>query len=402
MIYQRNHRRDTGAAMIDKLDPEITRILRDALRLEAGPARLALLEEAVRIADSTNDVAAGFFVRNNWLMWAALASGQPEKMLVNFSWCRSQCDRDPEQFPENELLFKYRHWVTTVLRNFPQFSRQQIQDAFDDLTIRFQRCGRSLRGVYKERCETAVQLGDFDVAEAAFQEWQRLPLDDEWDDAASECNDEAEYIHNGRRDVAGALQHLEPIFQRRLKFRQGSRVPLKTFASFLRPLCQMGRWDDAMKCHLHGYPLIARLMHYIGEVGSHIEFLALTGNLTQAVKMFERHWPDSHASHEVRFVFDFRLGSRFLLERLRDAGHRAFKLRAPKDFPLYQESGEYDLDAVIGWFTGEIERVAAAFNARAGNTAFSAAHIAPTGELAALAKPHPLPTPQKSTQKWSK
>jgi hypothetical protein len=235
-----------------------------------------------------------------------------------------------------------------------------------------------------------------------WKEWQRLPYDPEWDDAASECNDESEYLLFGRGDREAALTHVEPILQRRLKFRQGSRVPLKTFATFLRPLCQAGRWDEAMRCHLQGYPLIAKLMHYIGEIGNHIEFLALTGNLTQAVKLFERHWPDSHASHEVRFVFDFRLGCRFLLERLRDAGHRTMKLRAPKEFPLFNPEGEYDLDAVLGWFVTETDRVAAAFDARADNRAFSEANVGPIGTLAALARPFPIPVPAKGGPKLNK
>ena len=57
-----------------------------------GEAKLALLEEAQRLADSSGDVEAGLEIRNE-IIDAATWCGYYERSLVAFNWMLAQCDR---------------------------------------------------------------------------------------------------------------------------------------------------------------------------------------------------------------------------------------------------------------------------------------------------------------------
>ena len=88
---------------------QVEELLDQAGELPDGPSKLALLEEAVRLADVHQDVALGDEVRSD-LIRVAKFSGYPEKALVAFSWRLAQADRDPDNFPEKDLLWEYK-WI---------------------------------------------------------------------------------------------------------------------------------------------------------------------------------------------------------------------------------------------------------------------------------------------------
>src|SRR5437870_10345778 len=103
---------------------QIDEVLGKAQDLGNGPTQYALTDEAVRIADAHGDVDAGFQARQEYIK-ATMFSGQPDKMLVAFSWCLSQVDRNPERFDRYRLLWQYK-WVVNSLPDFPQISLAQI------------------------------------------------------------------------------------------------------------------------------------------------------------------------------------------------------------------------------------------------------------------------------------
>src|SRR5579884_3112427 len=116
---------------------QVEELMDQAAVLPDGPSKLALLEEAVRLADVHQDTALADEARDD-LIRTATFSGYPEKSLVAFSWRLAQSDRDPEVFPEQALLWQYK-WIANSLKYFPQITRTQIEDAFDDLARRCQR-----------------------------------------------------------------------------------------------------------------------------------------------------------------------------------------------------------------------------------------------------------------------
>ena len=119
---------------INDLPRDIGEILRRAATLDEGPPKVDLLEEAVRLADHVQDLGAGFEARLR-LMEAALVCGIADVLLVAYSWCLAQAEREPERFGLYQVLWRYR-WAIVYLPTFPNIPRAKIEDAIADMTRR--------------------------------------------------------------------------------------------------------------------------------------------------------------------------------------------------------------------------------------------------------------------------
>src|SRR5262245_42845756 len=137
---------------------EIAELLYQAEEMGRGPAQVALVEQAVQIADVHNDREAAFAARDE-LIEAATFSGRIDLALVAFSWCLAQCDRSPEDFDQDQMLWKYK-WVIENLADFPQISKRQIDDMFADMERRFVAAGSTRHAVHQIRRDVAVNMGD--------------------------------------------------------------------------------------------------------------------------------------------------------------------------------------------------------------------------------------------------
>src|SRR5690349_10358828 len=99
-------------------------LIAEADGLPPGPAQLAVLEQAVRLADTLNDVDLGFEARSD-LMDAALGVGRGDLLSVAFAWCLAKYDEHPERFPDFDVCFAFR-WAISELAPHPQFGRPQL------------------------------------------------------------------------------------------------------------------------------------------------------------------------------------------------------------------------------------------------------------------------------------
>jgi hypothetical protein len=126
-----------------------------------------------------------------------------------------------------------------------------------------------------------------------------------------------------------------------------------------------------MAHHHRGYRLVAGNRKFVGEVGKHVTFLALTANLGRAVKLFERHLAWALETRDLLTRFDFYLALRFLLERVAEAGQGSLKLRLPAAFPAHQEGGRYDVAVLAAWFEAALGELAGRFDGRNDNDGFA-------------------------------
>jgi hypothetical protein len=368
---------------------QILELLEQAGSLPSGPTQVALLEQAVSLADTHFDAEAGFDVRQR-LIDAAQGAGQPDVMLVAFSWCLAQADRDPESFDAEQLLWKHR-WVVFSLPVFPQVSRAQIESTMADMGERYRRAGSSLRGYHLLRRNVAMRLGDPVLGDEAHEAWLKSPRDWLSDGAANEQDFLVEY-HVFRGHYEQALIEAEPLLTGRFR-----RVyePTSTYPELLLPLLRVGRVETALNYHLKGFPLIARKppQHLLTEYADHLTFLALTDNWAPAVRIVEKVLPEALVTVSVALRFDFYLATLLLLERLGEQGKEELSLRLPAEFQLHQDRGPCGTADLSGWFRRETTDLAGRFDARNGNDYFSG-RVAELPELKKLAVSCPLPSRQ--------
>ena len=91
-------------------------------------------------------------------------SGDYDKLLMAFSWCLAQADRQPEEHSVWELLWKYK-WVIEHLVHFPRISRAQIHSALADFQKRSLQAGFNERPALFLRWVLEIQMGDLPGAE---------------------------------------------------------------------------------------------------------------------------------------------------------------------------------------------------------------------------------------------
>lgn len=335
--------------------------LREAEAMQHGAVQFGLLEEIVRLSDLQNDLDAGFRARQA-LVRSGYFSGQPSASLVAFSWCLAQSDKEPERFPEGELLGPYK-WVVAKLAGFPEVSLDQIQGVHDDLRHRFERAGYGENASLKLRLSLAIAIGDRAYAENAFARWKESSREGISDCAACDRQEEVYFaLFMGR--YRKAIKLAEPILNGLLRC---TSVPHQTFADVLVPLVQLNRLEEAVKYHKTGYRMISQNEVFLFSMARHVTFLGLTDNANRGIKVMEKHLSWALKADEPDNRFEFYLACLFLMERVLKTGIRKFKARLPRSFPRYERAGEYDAEHVQSWFAKETHDLALRFDERNGS-----------------------------------
>jgi len=354
-------------------------------RMDDGDTKVALLEEAVRLADICGDFTLASTARE-LLIHAATFGGAPEKALVAYSWQLAQYDRRPQDMDEWNILWQYK-WILDSIANFPQIGKAQILEMLDDMAARYRRAGYSLRPNYLMR----HRLYKFwDEAEGAryFHKGRATPRDTMSDCLACELNDVVSFaIREG--DDARAVDSALPIIQGRMRC---ASIPRNTFAHLLLPLVRLGRLDEAVDLHLQGYRLVASAPKgALSNAAEHLEFLVVTENFDRAVSIFEKHLADASTIADAATQFDYYLASWFLLDQLpeRGRGRTTLKLRLPRALPAYVEEGVYSTAGLAAWFLEQCEALAARFDAR-NESDYYTRSIRDTAALKELTTPRPV------------
>jgi hypothetical protein len=351
--------------MSDELEKRIQELVNQASRLDNSVLKVNLLEEAVALADSHQRVDLGFSLRKQ-LIHAAYFSDVPQKALPAFSWRLAQCDRDPETFPERDLLWEYK-WIVVSTTGLPQIPKEQVSELVADATCRYQRAGFGLRALLRVRCYLAMYGGERDTVAELFPQWIRSPHDGMSEDGDCERNFMVEaLVYLGHHDKV--LEVARPLRQGTLRL---SGIRPFTMAHVLLALMHLGQWEEAMETQRKAYPLINDNPYYIEGVSNILQFLAVTDNLARGVKVFEKHLTWALQSTDLRARFLYYLVSRFLFERAVAAGQTTLSLQLPRAFPAYREDRRYDAAGLAEWLGGACRELAVRFDARNGNPAYA-------------------------------
>ncbi|HZZ81367.1 MAG TPA: hypothetical protein VFE62_22885 [Gemmataceae bacterium] len=339
----------------------IDRLLEKSNELKNGPERIGVLEEAVRLADEQEDLDAGFRARLE-LIDSAAFGGRPDILLSAFAWCLAQHDSDPDRFPCNDLLWKYK-WVVGHVTEFPDIPRAQIEAMLDDMARRFTEAGSTLHAVFQARRETLAAFGEIDAANRATADIATSKRDWLSDCRACVYDGSAGFYAEQQMD-AKALAEAAPILAGRAKC---THVPHRTYGQLLLPLLRLGRADEAREYHEVGVHMIGDDPEFLSAAGLHLEYLAMTGELDEAIDLMQMHLPNAVATPSVFNRMRFYWSAWLLFVTLFEQAERTVRLRLPADFPLADARGSYEVAALMEWFGKEVRSLATQFDARNGN-----------------------------------
>jgi hypothetical protein len=329
--------------------------------------KIELLERAVTLADSHNDVQLGYDARNELLDECAFG-GYPEKALVAFAWLLAHYDeRGVELGIDNyDILWRYK-WILGYLWGFPRISHEQITRTFADFESRLLAAGYGLRTLYYYQLKYAVHRGDEAVANALYEQWQKTKRDAMSDCTACEANFHAEYFTTFGK-YKRALQVAKPVLDGRMSC---AEVPHFTFASVLESLLYLQRYDEAIDFYQRGYKLVKNNQDFLAATAEHMAFLAYSHNLGTALSLFERHLPWALVTADMERRFEFYVSSLPLLERLKERGDTVVKVRVPKEFLLQGSQEGLVLADLETFIKTELADLAKQFDLRNKTDAFA-------------------------------
>jgi hypothetical protein len=156
------------------MDPvrRVNDILDEAANHAIGPAQVAKIEEAVRLADSIHDDALRFGARIE-LVTSATFAGMPERSLVAFAWLLAKADAEPERFDVEQLLFPYR-WIVEDIPYLLSVSTERVDALIDDMAVRYDRHWWWEHPVWEARMRWGMVRGaPKQEVEAHYRRWRR-------------------------------------------------------------------------------------------------------------------------------------------------------------------------------------------------------------------------------------
>jgi hypothetical protein len=347
------------------LTEKVRQLVAQARGLGNTPEAVAVLEEAVRLADSHEDAPLGYRARQE-LIRTATFSGSHDKMLVAFSWCLAEADRHPDRYSDRELLWKYK-WVIEKLVLFPAIPRAKIMAALDDLERRCRKAAFSDRTVFGLHCSIEMQLGDPVAAKAWLMKWQTAPRDGISDCEACEINRMAE-LHAILEDHETAIRTVRPILEGRLRC---TEIPHITYAVLLRSLWLVQGPEEAALIHAKGYRLVQGNRDFVREQGWHIQHLLRADQLDEAMALVRRHLIWALETQSLDYQLYFLLAARAGVRRLIGRGDESVQLRVPEKLCPVAGGPIVRLEPFAEWLEGRITKLAADFDRRNGNDWFA-------------------------------
>lgn len=357
-------------------ESEVRGLIAEAQGLHHGASRMAVAEEAVRIADVHGDLQLGYETRMAALE-AAVFGGFPEKALVAFGWLTGTCDREPERFPESrslrgvlllevDLLWAYK-WVVQNTPGFPQISRAQIEGALDEMERRYERNGFSLRPVWMNRAWVGMELGESpEQITRYYNAWELAERDAYADCEACEQNFRVE-VHRFVGDWDRELEAAQPLLDNEMSC---AEVPHLTVSNLVMPMWLHGEHERAARLHVRGYEMCHDNRDFLAELAEHVDYRIVSGDLPGALQMAEHHlaWVDEARSGRRRWRWFLTLGELFA----RVAADRdRVVVRIPRNIAPPGSESPHDPARLAAWFREQTDELTRAFDARNGNDAVS-------------------------------
>ncbi|MHB1560099.1 MAG: hypothetical protein ACYC61_21825 [Isosphaeraceae bacterium] len=343
---------------------DVNELARRAEEMPYGATKVALLEEAVRLADSLQDIELAFDVRSK-LMDAATFSARGDVALVAFSWCLAQHDRFPGRFRTHDLMWAYK-WIISACLQFPQIPRGRIEALFADFESRCRALGYSLHAHDMLRRKFFMFAGEQEATRSAHADFRRRRRDSLSNCAACVADEDCYYFSN-QHQWSRAVRAAAPVLAGRLTCLS---QPHGILARILLPEFRLGRIEEAMAHHRQGYRLVSSGRQYVEDQADHVLFLVLIGELDSAGTHVERHLPDVLETIKLIDRFEFLLACWLWCERLLRAGTRSVRIRLSEVLPPADDRGHRDVRACRDWFLDQAREIADQFDGRNGTPAF--------------------------------
>ncbi|WP_431091035.1 hypothetical protein [Paenibacillus sp. 8b26] len=343
------------------MEDTIYDLMEQAQDLPGGAAKLAILEEAARLADASGLKEIAYEVRGE-IVDCAIFNGYPLKALIAFSWQLGQFDQNPEEYEPDELLWNYK-WILGKVCSFPNIPKTQVEDLVEDMRKRYAEYGYNERPYHYYKFRIAMDMGRLEEARQHLDTFRSIERDSMSDCEACEQSQIVRFYYLAGEDEQ-VLVVAKPILSGRMTC---AEVPHVTLSQLLLPLYRQGEVDKAKENHRKGYRLIRDDRDFLKTIAEHIEYLTVADPV-KGIEVAERHLHmalDYESGLEQMHFYAAMVG---LLQKLDTSGENRL-IRLPASLEWGKE--ERTLTEIIGYFRPLAESAADAFDRRNGNTFYT-------------------------------
>lgn len=323
------------------MEEKYEQLISESYSLPRGDTKVAVLEKAVRIADTHLTTEHSFQARME-LTDAAIIAGRAEKAILSFAWCLNEYDKHPNQYNSFNMMWQYK-WIIAGITDFPEITTKKIKETLEDLRKRFLSLGYNHRVYYKQKMCYYEHIGDFPKMVEYYHKW-----DQEGRDMISDCN--ACEVHQ-KADILLTLERFEEAYQAAQPIFDGTiscrNVPHCTYGIFLLPLLEQNKNEEAAEFHRRGMNLIDGQSGFLDTAIEHLEYLIVV-DLDQAISFFEKYLPQALDSLVPNTKYHFYRAAVILFDYLDETNKKTLQMPdhvTPEGIEkeLYEIAKKFDL-----------------------------------------------------------
>lgn len=338
---------------------EIQKILLKSDALNNPDDKIALLKQAINIADANNDLDWGFDLRLDLICQEIYTSHCTESFPA-FAWILNARDNNPEMFDESDFLWEYK-WMATSSRRNVNISREQIESIMEDLRERMKRNGYTDRAYYTIALYWQLFLGNIDKAKEYIKLRDETPRDRMSHCAACELDASVEMeLIDGNIEKALTLAH--DLITKKLTC---GHMPFGTFCN-LAYYMNKAKDERATEYFLKAEEEMLEMEHDTSLINdiSLLMYYLVDNDEAKAWEYFENYagW---ELNGEDAHSFDFSLA---VLRLLKEGGTKTLNMDTA--LPYYRVDNTYDVKLLYDYYYAKADDLATRFDARNGNNYF--------------------------------
>lgn len=154
---------------------DIQKLLLEADKLTNHDDRIAVLKEAIKLADGNRDIEWAYELRMD-LIRAEQHTNHSRDSIPEFAWILDAHDNNPGMFSEVDILYEYK-WLAGVIFNNLNISLQQIDDILDDFRKRLLRNNFTNREYFNIKINQSLFKGEKMLAREYLELRDKEPVD---------------------------------------------------------------------------------------------------------------------------------------------------------------------------------------------------------------------------------
>jgi hypothetical protein len=339
---------------------QIQKLLLQRDKLLSPNDRIALLKQAINLADVHNDPEWGFDLRLD-LIRDEKNTSRCNESIPAFVWILDAYDKNPELFDEKDFLWEYKWMLGSVRRN-SAISLEQIDSIFEDFKTRLLRNGYSLRPYYTSKVHLAFLLGNPDDAQKYLAIRNRTARDEMTNCRACELDDDVELeFRLGNFDKALTVGN--SLLTKKITC---THMPFGCYCTCVQYFRKAGDMEKAYEYFQKAEADLSELTDtsQIAETGIMLRFLT-DFDREKAWTFFEQyaHW---NVDSEEYFDFLFSINALPLLN-----GEGCRVLNVHHSLPWYRVDNTYTLKEIYIYYYNKAKDLAERFDKRNRNRYFS-------------------------------